>query len=94
MEVEVKDGQTLADIAIQETGTADTVMDMARLNGISPAAKLEAGRRLLLPEVPNKRMQTYSKTNDVSPACSLPKETEQRHGGISEMCVGVDFEIL
>lgn len=94
MEVEVKDGQTLADIAIQETGTADTVMDMARLNGISPAAKLEAGRRLLLPEVSNKRMQAYSKTNDVSPACSLSAETEQGHGGISEMCVGVDFEIL
>ena len=93
MEVEVKDGQTLADIAIQETGIADTVMDLARLNGISPAAKLEAGRLLLLPEVPNKRMQDYSKTNDVSPACSLPKETEQGHGGISEMCVGVDFEI-
>ena len=35
MEVTVKDGQTLADIAVQEHGTWEAALDMAMENGVS-----------------------------------------------------------
>ena len=50
MEVTVKDGQTLADIAVQEHGTWEAALDMAMENGVSLTDTLEAGRTLRLPE--------------------------------------------
>ena len=46
----MKDGQTLADIAVQEHGTWEAALDMAMENGVSLTDTLEAGRTLRLPE--------------------------------------------
>lgn len=70
MEVTVKDGQTLVDIAVQEHGTWEAALDMAMENGVSLTDTLEAGRTLRLPEgvKENRVMKSYSKAHEVSPA--------------------------
>ncbi len=69
MEVEVKDGQTLADIAIQEYGSLEALPALAAVNGIGMTDTLAAGSRLQLPDVSfNRLIQQYCKANDVSPA--------------------------
>ena len=50
MEVAVKDGQTLVDIAVLEHGTWEAALDMAMENGVSLTDTLEAGSTLRLPE--------------------------------------------
>lgn len=66
MEVEVKDGQTLADIAIQEYGSLEA---LPAANAIGMTDTLEAGSRLQLPDISfNRLIQQYCKANDVSPA--------------------------
>lgn len=69
MEVEVKDGQTLTDIAIQEYGSLEALPALAATNAIGMTDTLEAGSRLQLPDVSyNRLIQQYCKANDVSPA--------------------------
>ena len=66
MEVTVKDGQTLADIAVQEHGTWEAALDMAMENGVSLTDTLEAGRTEGVKE--NRVMKSYCKAHEVSPA--------------------------
>ena len=69
MEVQVKDGQTLADIAIQEYGSLEALPVLAAANAIGMTDTLEAGSRLQRPDVSHNRLiQQYCKANDVSPA--------------------------
>lgn len=69
MEVIAKDGQTLADIAIQEFGSLEAVMELARVNGMSVTEIPSAGRTLKLPDGSwNKTMQGWCKAHGVSPA--------------------------
>lgn len=69
MEVVVKDGQTLADIAVQEFGAWEAVTDIADLNGISISDVPEPGVKLRLPDkVYSRAMQSHCKANGVSPA--------------------------
>ena len=65
----MKDGQTLADIAIQEYGSLEALPVLAAANAIGMTDTLEAGSRLQLPDVNfNRLIQQYCKANDVSPA--------------------------
>lgn len=69
MEVVVRDGQTLADIAIQEYGAIEALPALAMANGRSVTGTLRAGDVLTLPgKVYNRLMQGYCKNHDVRPA--------------------------
>ena len=69
MKVIAKDGQTLADIAIQEYGSLSAIIELAKANGLSITDIPGAGRELVLPDgVYNKTMQIYCKANEVEPA--------------------------
>ncbi len=69
MKVISKDGQTLADIAIQEYGSLQAVVDLARANGMAVTDVPGAGVELVLPDkVFNRTMQTYCKAHKVEPA--------------------------
>lgn len=70
MEVMVKDGQTLADIAVQECGTWEATLDIAMENGVSLTDTPEAGSTLRMPEntKENRVMASYCKAHEVSPA--------------------------
>lgn len=65
----VKDGQTLADVAVQEFGSWEAMIAIAHKNGISITEVPPAGTELTMPdEVWNRMMQNYCRDNDVSPA--------------------------
>ena len=67
MKVKVKDGQTLADIAIQEYGSLEAAMELAKANGLSDIPT--PGTELTLQDaVYDKTMADYCKVNGVSPA--------------------------
>ncbi len=69
MEVVVRDGQTLADIAIQEYGAVEALPALALANGRSVSGTLRAGDVLTLPgKVYNRLMQGYCKNHDIRPA--------------------------
>lgn len=69
MEVTVRDGQTLADLAVQEFGSLEAVMELARINGMSLTDTPSAGAVLRLPDaVYDLPTQLYCRANGVSPA--------------------------
>ena len=94
--VTVKSGQSLLDIAIQEKGTLECILELASLNGLSITDDLTAGMELMVPsETYNKLLETYCKKNDVRPATALTYDALRAmwKGGIGYMHVGVDFTI-
>lgn len=69
MKQTVKDGQTLADVAVQEFGSWEAMIAIARENGMSMTEVPSAGTVLAMPDATwNRTMQNYCKDNDVSPA--------------------------
>lgn len=69
MKQTVKDGQTLADVAIQEYGSWEAMTAIARENNMSMTEVPDAGGELKMPDASwNRTMQNYCKTHNVSPA--------------------------
>ena len=67
--VTVLDGQTLADIAVQEYGGMEAVTGLAEANGMAVSDVPGAGAVLRLPELPyNRTMRDWCRANGVSPA--------------------------
>ena len=67
MKQTVKDGQTLADVARQEYGSWEAMIDIARENNLSMTEVPNAGTELTMPDATrNRTMQNYCKNNDVS----------------------------
>lgn len=65
----IKDGQTLADMAVQEYGSWEAMIVIARENGMSMTEVPSAGTELTMPDATwNRTMQNWCKDNDVSPA--------------------------
>lgn len=65
----IKDGQTLADMAVQEYGSWEAMIAIARENGMSMTDVPPAGTELTMPDATwNRTMQNWCKDNDVSPA--------------------------
>lgn len=65
-EVIVEDGQCLVDIAIQETGSMETVFDIAVENNIDPTSDLVPGQRLKIPFVAKKpQIVNYFKDREI-----------------------------
>lgn len=83
----VKDGQTLADIAIQEFGSWEAMVAIARQNGISMTEEPPVGAELTMPDmVWNRTMQIYCRNNDVSPA------TANDRSGVRLKIFGKEFK--
>ena len=69
MEVVVRDGQTLADVAIQEYGALEAVVQLAFDNSISVSDVPQTGTALRLHEKTYSRvMRDYCRTRGVQPA--------------------------
>jgi len=69
MNIIAKDGQTLADIAVQEYGSWEAAIDIAFQNDLSVTDVPDAGEVLSLPDKTyNPAMQLFCKNNNVSPA--------------------------
>ena len=86
MKAKVKDGQTMADIAIQEYGSWEAMIAIAQKNGFSITDIPEPGTEVKLPDGTwNRVMQNYCKNNDVSPA------TARDNGNVRLRIFGEEF---
>lgn len=76
MEVKVKDGQTLADIAIQEYGVLEAVVQIAVDNGMSVSDVPQVGVILHLHDKTyNRVMHDYCRAHNVQPATQRSSDT-------------------
>lgn len=67
-EVEVKQGQSLFDVAIQHCGGLGSVFAIAKANNLMPTAMLKAGQSITVPEAENKKVAAHYSENGIVPA--------------------------
>ena len=69
MKTKIKNGQTLADFAVEHFGTWEALIDIALMNAIPMSEIPPSGTELELPEQHyNVQMEQYCKRQGVSPA--------------------------
>jgi hypothetical protein len=81
MTTTVRDRQSLFDIAVSTAGSIEAVSDIAGVKGIGITGELRAGMELTVPEVLNKEVADYFRTNGIIPATAVEEGTDQ----------GIDF---
>ena len=88
--------QSLLDLALQHTGTIETVFELAEANSLNITDEVQAGAPLYLGEglgVRNEILAYYTAKN-LQPATAFTKEDEQvfeRLEGISIWAINLDF---
>ncbi len=85
--------QSLLDLAIQYTGTAENVFDLALQNNRSITDDLEAGEALNFEPSTlnqNKDILNYYTAKNIQPATAITAAVEQPQG-ISYWAIGIDF---
>ena len=89
--------QSLLDIALQHTGTADTAIYIALSNGLSLTADLLSGQALAIPDLRgNRAMAQYYTVNHIMPATGDTADGETAipaYGGINYMGIEIDFKV-
>ena len=64
----VKNLQSLLDIGIQASGTAEAAFDIAILNDLSLTDIVAVGSKIQVSQVQNRRVATFFRTNELFPA--------------------------
>lgn len=85
--------QSLLDLAIQHTGTAENAFDLALVNNKSITDDLEAGESIQLIAYgiqQNKDILNYYTAKNIQPATAITAAVE-RPQGISYWAIGIDF---
>jgi hypothetical protein len=88
--------QSLLDLALQHTGTIESVFEFAEANSINITDDVQAGKTLVLPAetFTNKDILGYYTAKNLQPATAFSKEDEQvakRLEGISIWSINLDF---
>lgn len=97
--IKVKDGQTLADVALQYGGSVETMFEIASANGLSVTDEPADGAELRVPGqlsgADESVVRRYA-LRGVEPATGLRGEGDVflRVGGIGYMGIEIDFEVL
>ncbi len=92
MQVTSKQGQWLGDIAVRETGSIETVIEMAIKNDRSITDNITVGSTLLRPTPVNRRVMNYYNMNNIYPATAM-KLDGKSISGIGYMAVEISFTI-
>lgn len=66
--IEVKDRQTVMDVALQYCGSAEAAFEICFLNDFSLSFKIEPGTFLKVPEATNQKIVDYYRVNKIEPA--------------------------
>lgn len=66
--VEVLNGQTVFDVAVQNCGSIDAAFDIAALNNIEVTSYPESGTILYVPDAIDKKVAQYYQQNEIKPA--------------------------
>lgn len=96
MQITVLHNQSLLDLALQHTGTIESVFELAEANALNITDDVQAGAPLYLGEglgVRNEILSYYTAKN-LQPATAFSKEDEQvfeRLEGISIWAINLDF---
>lgn len=85
----IKERQTITDIAVQYTGSADAALEIARLNGRSVTDVMEPGTFLIIPQPTNRRKADFYARREMDPAMEM--YVTNKPGGIGYMQIGTDF---
>ncbi|WP_454998949.1 hypothetical protein [Capnocytophaga gingivalis] len=98
MIVTVLHNQSLLDLALQHTGTIESVFKLAEANALNITDDVVAGKTLVLPAeaFSNKDILGYYTAKNLQPATAFSKEDEQvfeRLEGISIWAINLDFVV-
>lgn len=96
MQITVLHNQSLLDLALQHTGTIESIFELAILNEKSITDDMVAGASLLIGEISNKDILSYYTAKNIQPATAFSKEDEQvfeRLDGISIWAINLDFVV-
>jgi hypothetical protein len=94
METIVLDGQSLFDIAIQESGSVEVAFALSVTNNISISGEVPANTSLENAPVQNKQFAEYYKLKKLKPATfSSTSYGEVKLKGIGNMTIEVDFTV-
>lgn len=80
--------QCLMDLAIQNSGDASAILDIALANGISPTSDIIPGKELIEAAVFNKPVFDFFQQNAFKPATDAGVTCP---GGIGCWAIGIDF---
>jgi hypothetical protein len=89
--IKVLEGQSLPDIAVRESGSAEAVFDWAVKNGISVTDRLRTGMTLAPAGVKNRAVAAYYKAKNLYPATGM--EQTRIYTGIGAMGVDINFTV-
>ena len=98
MTVTALHNQSLLDLALQHTGTIESVFDLAEANNLNITDDVQAGKTLVLPTeaFSNKDILAYYTAKNLQPATAFSKADEQvakRIEGISIWAINLDFVV-
>ena len=100
MTITVLHNQSLLDLALQHTGTIESIFELAGLNGKSITDDMVAGAPLNVPPLSagarNKDILAYYMAKNIQPATAFTKEDKQvleRLEGISIWAINLDFVV-
>ena len=90
--------QSLLDLALQHTGTIESVFELAKDNDLNITDDVQAGKTLVLSSeaFTNKDILAYYTAKNIQPATAFSKEDEQvfeRLEGISIWAINLDFVV-
>ena len=96
MTVTALHNQSLLDLALQHTGTMESIFELAEANALNITDDVVAGKTLALPDeaFTNKDIFAYYTANNLQPATAFSKEDDQvfeRLEGISIWAINLDF---
>lgn len=96
MEITVLHNQSLLDLALQHTGTMESIFELAEANALNITDDVVAGKTLALPDeaFTNQDILAYYISKNLQPATAFSKEDEQvfeRQEGISIWAINLDF---
>lgn len=86
---EIRPGQSLLDMVLQECGSIDLAFEVAEQNGITVADELTSGLNLKIGSDENNRIVREYRDNAIFPATALEKGLLLE--GIGYMGVEIDF---
>lgn len=94
-EAKVKYGQSLFDVSLEQTGSIESIIELASQNGLSITDELTPGNKLLIGDdlTVDEDILTYYKVKGIKPATGYNANggIQPSEEGISIWAIGIDF---
>lgn len=95
MKTIVKNGQSILDIAIQESGSAESAFDLAMKNELSPSDVLTIGQELFDVDVAKKEIVRQYSLKEIFPATAITNaQFTETLGGEGIEFWGIEYDFI